>query len=60
MIEASHNDESSSSQRRYDVDDIILQNNPGNWRRKKAVAVDLTEFEQLYRELDENHFEKLL
>ena len=40
--------------------EIILANNPGNFKRKKAVAVDLSEFEQLRRELEDNYQEQLM
>ena len=40
--------------------DIILSNNPGNFKRKKAVTVDLSEFEQLRRELVDNYQDDLI
>ena len=39
--------------------DKILTNNPGNFHRKKAIVVDLTEFEQLHREMEDNYLEQL-
>ena len=35
----------------------ILANNPGNFVRKKAITVDMTEFESLRRQLEHNHAE---
>lgn len=33
----------------------MLAKNPGNKMRKKAVGVDLSDYEQLRLELEENH-----
>ena len=42
-----------------DMTDKILTNNPGNFNRKKAIVVDLTEFEQLHREMEDNYLDQL-
>jgi len=39
--------------------DKMLVNNPGNYRRKKAVAVDMTEFESLRRQLVQHHADQV-
>ena len=39
--------------------DIILANNPGNFNRQRPITVDLTEQENLRRQLEQNHKEQL-
>ena len=39
--------------------DKLLRLNPGNLVRKKAVGIDLTEFEHLRRQLELNYEEQL-
>lgn len=39
--------------------DKMLKNNPGNFKRKRAVTVDMTEFESIRRQLEQHHAEQV-